>query len=168
MLKTRPTDIRVNEVTSRIRTKMRRWGITLSFLAARLSVSRQYAWQIVHYSTAISLQRATEIEAEVDRIVADRAHMQTLGERLRAARLSAGMTLKQAANLIGYSWVGVERWEKNLCLPKPGVLLHLLNLYRTAGGAIAEPHLAFSQTSHQYRRIADVAFTSTDARTIPL
>jgi len=31
--------------------------------------------------------------------------------------------------MIGYSWVGVARWEKNQCLPKPGVLWHLCNLY---------------------------------------
>jgi hypothetical protein len=31
--------------------------------------------------------------------------------------------------MIGYSWVGVERWEKDVCLPKPGVLWHLFTLY---------------------------------------
>ena len=31
--------------------------------------------------------------------------------------------------MIGYTWVGVERWEKNLCRPKPGVLWHLCSLY---------------------------------------
>ncbi|MCK5573987.1 MAG: hypothetical protein KAJ12_14550, partial [Bacteroidetes bacterium] len=36
-------------------------------------------------------------------------------------------------NLIGYSWVGVQRWERDQCLPKPGVLWHLLNLYGVAG-----------------------------------
>jgi len=141
-------DPQVAEATNRIRAKMRQWGITLTFLAERLGVSRQYAWQIVNYGTAISLERAQDIERQLDAIIGERAHMRTLGERLRAARHSAGMTLKQAAQLIGYSWVGVERWEKNLCLPKPGVLWHLLNLYRTAGGAIAEPNVAFADGAY--------------------
>lgn len=146
--KTFKKDPFVADATTRIRTNMRQWGVTLTFLADRLGVSRQYAWQIVNYRTAISLERAQDIQRQLDAIIAERAHMKTLGERLRAARRSAGMTLKQAAQMIGYSWVGVERWEKNLCLPKPGVLWHLLNLYRTAGGAVAEPHMAFADGLH--------------------
>ena len=55
--------------------------------------------------------------------------MRSFGEQLRAARLASGLTLKQVAGLIGYSWVGVERWEKDVCRPKPGVLWHLFTLY---------------------------------------
>jgi transcriptional regulator with XRE-family HTH domain len=111
---------------------MRPWGITVTFLAQQLGVSRQYAWQIVHYRTFLSLKKALEIERVIDAIIVQKKHLTTFGERLRAARISAGLTLKQVADLIGYSWVGVERWEKNICLPKPGVLWHLFNLYGLA------------------------------------
>ena len=138
----RKIDDRVAEVAERIRTKIQSWGITVSFLASRLGVSRQYGWQIVHYRTAMSYERACEIESVIDRIIAEKSHMNTFGERLRAARRSAGLTLKEAARLIGYSWVGVERWERDLCMPKPGVLWHLLSLYGVAGNravALAYP-----------------------------
>jgi transcriptional regulator with XRE-family HTH domain len=122
-------DTSVEEAVRRIREKMRQWGITVSFLAGHLGVSRQYAWQIVNFRTSLSPDRANEIERAVDGIVAGKTHIRTFGERLRAARISAGFTLKQVAGLIGYSWVGVERWEKDQCLPKPGVLWHLFSLY---------------------------------------
>ena len=92
-------------------------------------MTRQYAWQIVHYRTPLSLDRALEIEREVDAIITDRPHLRSFGDRLRAARVSAGLTLKEVAELIGYTWVGVERWEKNVCRPKPGVLWHLCSVY---------------------------------------
>jgi len=53
----------------------------------------------------------------------------TYGQRLRAAREGAGLTLKDVAGLIGYSWVAVERWELDRCVPKPGVLWHLRQIY---------------------------------------
>lgn len=127
----------VQEVVHRIHAKMRRWGITVTFLAAQLGVSRQYAWQIVHYRTFLSLDRAMEIERSLDGIITQQLHLQSFGDRLRAARLAAGMTLKEVASLIGYSWVGVERWERNICRPKPGVLWHLLNVYGAAHGGNA-------------------------------
>lgn len=119
----------VQQVVARIRRNMRRWGISVSFLARQLDVTRQYAWQIVHYRTPLSVGRALEIEQVIDGIIAQRMHLQTFGDRLRAARVSAGLTLKEAANMIGYTWVGVERWEKNVCRPKPGVLWHLCSVY---------------------------------------
>jgi transcriptional regulator with XRE-family HTH domain len=119
----------VDEVVQRIVKKMKPWGITLSYLAGNLGVSRQYAWQIIHYKTVLSRAKALEIEKAVDRIIAERAHVRTFGDRLRAARISAGYTLKEVGSMIGYTWVGVERWEKNQCVPKPGVLWHLCNLY---------------------------------------
>jgi transcriptional regulator with XRE-family HTH domain len=128
----------VEEIVARIRKKMKPWGITVSYLAEQLAVSRQYAWQIVHYRTFLSGQRAREIENAVDRIIAQRTHITTFGRRLRAARISAGYTLKEVAGMIGYSWVGVERWEKDLCLPKPGVLWHLANLYGAGAGWVEE------------------------------
>jgi transcriptional regulator with XRE-family HTH domain len=94
-----------------------------------MGVSRQYGWQAVNYRTVVSVDRAAELEASVDSIIHARRHLATLGQRLRAARVATGLTLKEVAELIGYSWVGVERWEKDVCLPKPGVLWHLLSLY---------------------------------------
>ena len=119
----------VEAVVERIRKKMRPWGITVTFLAMQLGVSRQYVWQIVHSHTFLSLNKVLEIERVVDSIIAQQKHMKTFGDRLRAARISAGLTLKQVAKVIGYTWVGVERWEKNICLPKPGVLWHLCSVY---------------------------------------
>jgi transcriptional regulator with XRE-family HTH domain len=119
----------VDEVVQRIVKKMKPWGITVSYLAHNLGVSRQYAWQIIHYKTVLSSKKALEIEKAVERIIEDRAHVRTFGDRLRAARISAGYTLKEVGSMIGYTWVGVERWEKNQCVPKPGVLWHLCNLY---------------------------------------
>lgn len=121
------------EVVERIRTKMKQWGITATFLASQLGVSRQYAWQIMHYRTFLSVERALEIEHAVDSIIAQQKHVRTVGDRLRAARIAAGLTLKEVAHAIGYTWVGVERWEKNICRPKPSVLWHLLTLYGVAG-----------------------------------
>lgn len=119
----------VDTITARVRKNMKRWGITVSFLAEQLGVSRQYAWQTVHYRTPLSVEKAAEIERTVDTIIAQRMHMRSFGEQLRAARIASGLTLKQVAEMIGYSWVGVERWEKNICRPKPGVLWHLFMLY---------------------------------------
>ncbi|MBI5474398.1 MAG: helix-turn-helix transcriptional regulator [Ignavibacteriae bacterium] len=45
------------------------------------------------------------------------------------ALIAGGLTLKQVAAMIGYTWIAVARWEKNKCLPKPSVLLHLRNIY---------------------------------------
>ncbi len=121
------------EAVDRIRVKMKQWGITATFLAAQLGVSRQYAWQIIHNRTFLSVERALQIEGTVDSIIAQQKHVRTVGDRLRAARTAAGLTLKEVARAIGYTWVGVERWEKNICRPKPSVLWHLLTLYGVAG-----------------------------------
>ena len=130
------------EVVTRIRTKMRQWGITATFLATQLGVSRQYAWQIIHYRTFLSVERALEIESAVDGIIAQQKHVRTVGDRLRAARIAAGLTLKEVGKAIGYTWVGVERWEKNVCRPKPSVLWHLLTLYGVAGEWPGVPSLS--------------------------
>lgn len=127
-------DREVGEIVGRISDKMKRWGITVTFLSSQLKVSRQYAWQIKHYRTSLSRERALEIEGIVDAIIRQGRHVRTFGDRLRAARIAAGMTLKQAAEAIGYTWVGLERWEKNLCIPKPGALTRLLDLYGGQGG----------------------------------
>ncbi len=116
------------------RRKMKRWGITVSRLAREMGVSRQYAWQIVNQRTVVSEARAREFERSVEAIIRGRENLATFGDRLRAARVAAGLTLKQVAAMIGYSWVGVERWERNVCLPKPGVLWHLLSLYGVSEG----------------------------------
>jgi transcriptional regulator with XRE-family HTH domain len=119
----------VAQIIVRLRGKMKPWGLTISYLARQLGVSRQYAWQILHYETHLSVERAMEIENVVDGIIAARRHIDSFGKRLRAARISAGLTLKEVASMIGYSWVGVQRWEKDVCIPKPGVLWHLAQLY---------------------------------------
>jgi hypothetical protein len=129
--KTQPfkRDSEVEQIIGRTTAKMRSWGITVTYLAKQLAVSRQYGWQVVYYRTTVSRRKANEVEATVDSIIAQQKHLQTYGDRLRAARVSAGLTLKQVGEKIGYTWVGVERWEKNVCLPKPGVLWHLRTLY---------------------------------------
>jgi DNA-binding transcriptional regulator YiaG len=119
----------VEQIILRIRSKMRPWGITITFLAMQLGVSRQYAWQIVYYRTMISVSKALEVERTIDEAIAHQKHMKTFGDKLRAARISAGLTLKQVAEQIGYTWIAVERWEQNRCLPKPGVLWHLRSVY---------------------------------------
>jgi len=139
----------VEEIVARIRKKMRPWGITVSYLAEQLAVSRQYAWQIVNYRTFLSGQKASEIESVVDSIIDQRRHITTLGRRLRAARISAGYTLKEVAGMIGYSWVGVERWEKDVCLPKPGVLWHLASIYGARADWIPESGAMQAMTRRQ-------------------
>jgi DNA-binding XRE family transcriptional regulator len=152
-----PAFVKIPEVTetiNRLRSKMKPWGVTTSLLARQLGVSRQYAWQILHYETQISTDRAREIESVVDGIIVARRHINSFGKRLRAARISAGLTLKEVASLIGYSWVGVQRWEKDVCLPKPGVLWHLAQLYgpeanRVLGGMF--PHPIHRQLPDQHK-----------------
>lgn len=119
----------VRDAIYRIRRKMGGNGISVSFLASQLKVSRQYAWQIIHCRTFLSPERVREIEDMIDMIIARRSHIRSFGDHLRAARKSAGLTLKQTAALIGYTWVAVQRWEKDVCLPKPGVLWHLAAIY---------------------------------------
>jgi transcriptional regulator with XRE-family HTH domain len=119
----------VEQIILRIRSKMRPWGITITFLAMQLGVSRQYVWQIVYYRTMISRQKALEVERTIDETIAQRRHLKSFGDKLRAARISAGLTLRQAAEMIGYTWIAIERWEQNKCLPKPGVLFHLKSVY---------------------------------------
>jgi hypothetical protein len=119
----------VEQIIQRAASRMKQWGITVTYLAAQLGVSRQYAWQVVYHRTMVSREKVLQVEAVVDSIIARQSHIQTFGDRLRAARISQGLTLKEVAEKIGYSWVGVERWEKNICVPKPGVLWHLRALY---------------------------------------
>lgn len=119
----------VEATLGRVRRKMRAWGITVSYLSRHLGVSRQYGWQAVNHRTLVSPERATELDRALDSLIEARRKQRTFGQRLRAVRVAAGLTLKDVADRIGYSWVGVERWEKDVCLPKPGVLWHLLSLY---------------------------------------
>lgn len=119
----------VSEVLARTSRKMKEWGIPVSYLARQMGVSRQYVWQAIHQRALVSEERAGELDRSVEAIIKGRRHLVTFGDRLRAARVAAGFTLKEVAAQIGYSWVGVERWERDVCLPKPGVLWHLLSLY---------------------------------------
>lgn len=56
----------VEQIILRLRNKMRPWGITITFLAMQLGVSRQYVWQIVYYRTLISREKVLEVERIVD------------------------------------------------------------------------------------------------------
>jgi transcriptional regulator with XRE-family HTH domain len=139
----------VGEQLTRTRRKMKQWGITVSCLARHMGVSRQYAWQVVHHRTVVSEERARELDQSVEAIILGRRHLATFGDRLRAARVAAGFTLKQVAALIGYSWVGVERWERDVCLPKPGVLWHLLSLYSVSQSSFETSRVSPSPTAHR-------------------
>ncbi|HTY58057.1 MAG TPA: helix-turn-helix transcriptional regulator [Bacteroidota bacterium] len=109
--------------------KMEEWGVSHTFLAGRLGVSRQYVWQVLNQPTALSEDKARVIEDVVDAIIDRQMHLRMLGDRLRAARRAAGLTLKEVAGKIGYSWVVLQRWEKNVCLPGLEVLLRLCSVY---------------------------------------
>lgn len=113
-----------------LRGRVRHWGLTPAVVARRLGVSRQYVWQVLHGESAITETRLSRLESAVNELIELRKNPRTFGERLRTARLTAGMTLRETAALIGYSWVAIERWEQDVCLPKPGVLWHLRHLYR--------------------------------------
>ncbi len=122
-------DTQVEEILKRSASKMKQWGITVTYLSSQLGVSRQYAWQVMYHRTMVSHSKALQVESTIDAIITHQSHVRSFGDRLRAARISKGLTLREVADIIGYSWVGVERWEKNVCLPKPGVLWHLQTLY---------------------------------------
>jgi transcriptional regulator with XRE-family HTH domain len=126
-----------------IRLRMRPWGVTITDIAMEMGVSRQYIWQILYDKTPISEKKAGEVAALVDILIQRLKSGSTLGERLRRARIGAALTLKEVASQIGYSWVAVERWEKNQCLPKPGVLFHLQHVYN-----VGEDWLPTSQSSN--------------------
>ena len=120
---------RVTARIEAIRQAMRRWGMTPAQIAMGLGVSRQYVWVVLQGRSYVSDAKLGEIERLVGEWIARQKEAGTAGQRLRAARLYAGLTLKEVAELIGYSWVAVERWEKDHCLPKPGVLWHLRHVY---------------------------------------
>jgi len=108
---------------------MRPWGITITDLAMALGVSRQYSWQVVYAKAPVSDRKREEVETAVEALICERRSGASFGQRLRGARLNAGLTLQAIAGQIGYSWVAIERWEKDICIPKPGVLWHLRHLY---------------------------------------
>ena len=122
-------DPAIDSRVQRLRETMRRWGITITHIAMQLGVSRQYVWQVLYYKSFISSEKLAEIESILERCVGDQRRGTSLGEQLRRARISAGFTLKDTAAKIGYTWIAVERWEKNVCRPKPGVLWHLRQVY---------------------------------------
>ena len=109
--------------------ELRSWGISIAEVARRLGVSRQFAWQVLHLRIPASEHTLAQLTRAARECIAQRCLSSTYGSRMRRARINAGLTLKQAASMIGYSWVAVERWEMDICLPKPGVLWHLRHLY---------------------------------------
>lgn len=122
-------DSEVVAAVESISGKMGQWGVSHSFLAGRLGVSRQYVWQVLNQPAALSTAKARTIEEAVDLIIERQMHLRTLGDRLRAARRAAGFTLKEVASEIGYSWVVIQRWEKNVSLPGIEILLRLCGVY---------------------------------------
>jgi len=116
-------------VVGGMRAKMAEWGISPVFLARNLGVSRQYVWQVFNTPSSVSAEKARAIGEAIDLIIERQEHLRTLGDRLRAARRSAGMTLKEVAKTIGYSWVVIERWETNAALPSLQVLPRLCGVY---------------------------------------
>ena len=78
---------------------------------------------------ATSRSNAYDASMGSQTVLAQRRQAPTFGSQLRAARLAAGYTLQEIAPVIGYTWVAVQRWETDQCLPKPGVLLHLRAIY---------------------------------------
>jgi hypothetical protein len=111
------------------RRRLRAWGVTYAMIAEELSVSRQYVWQVLHRSVPVSPRMDLMVRGAAEALIQRQQRSWTLGKRMRAARVFSGFTLKQAAAMAGYTWVAVQRWEKDLCLPKPGVLWHLRMLY---------------------------------------
>jgi len=108
---------------------IRAWGITYAMIASELSVSRQYIWQVLHGSIPASAQTQDLLRSTVESLILRQQRTWTPGRRMRSARIRSGLTLKQAATRAGYTWVAVQRWEKDLCSPKPGVLWHLRMIY---------------------------------------
>ncbi|HTO93682.1 MAG TPA: helix-turn-helix transcriptional regulator [Bacteroidota bacterium] len=134
-----------------MRTKMAQWGISHTFLARCLGVSRQYVWQVFNAPSSLSAERAQAIEEALDLIIDRQMHLRTLGDRLRAARRSAGMTLKEVAKTIGYSWVVIERWETNVALPSLQVLLRLCGVYGVSFEIVGADQRHGRQTHHRPR-----------------
>jgi transcriptional regulator with XRE-family HTH domain len=51
------------------------------------------------------------------------------GNRLRSARLDKGLTLREAAELIGVSWKTLQRTEAGLSRPFPGTAKRIADFY---------------------------------------
>jgi len=134
-----------------MRAKMSEWGISHTFLAARLGVSRQYVWQVLNTPDRLSASKARLIDETIDLIIEREMHLRTLGDRLRAARRSAGFTLKEVARNIGYSWVVIERWERNAALPSLQVLLRLCGAYGVSFEIVGDARRSGRQAHHWQR-----------------
>jgi hypothetical protein len=111
------------------RRRLRAWGVTYAMIADELAVSRQYVWQVLHRAIPVSTRMDAVVRGTAEALIVRQQSSWTIGRKMRSARIIAGLTLKQAAELAGYSWVAVQRWEKDICLPKPGVLWHLRMIY---------------------------------------
>jgi transcriptional regulator with XRE-family HTH domain len=118
------------ERVSELRRRIREWGLSPAEVARAVGVSRQYVWQVLRRGSGVTEERLNLLELAVASLIEQRRNPRSIGQRLRTARLLAGLTLRETAEMIGYSWVAVERWEKDICLPKPGVLWHLRQIYR--------------------------------------
>lgn len=122
-----------------IRRTMEQWSISPSFLAQQIGVTRQYVWQILHGHTRLSDARLAEVERVVSGIVRHQLHLTTMGDRLRAARKAAGLTLRQAGEKLGYTWASVQRWESNASLPTLEALVNLCSVYHVSFELVIPP-----------------------------
>lgn len=55
--------------------------------------------------------------------------LSTIGERIRAVRQKAGLSLDRFAEALGYSRRALINWEQNAAEPPIGILAKLRNLY---------------------------------------
>jgi transcriptional regulator with XRE-family HTH domain len=120
-----PGEVRV----SRLREELRRRGMSIAEFARSARCSRQYAWQVLRGTVPVSDHLLGRLERILAETIDWAEQPATTGMRLRRARRRAGYTLKETAAMIGYTWIAVQRWERDVCLPKPGVLLHLCQVY---------------------------------------
>jgi transcriptional regulator with XRE-family HTH domain len=112
-----------------IREELRQRGISVAEFARSARCSRQFAWQVLNGTVTASDSLLRRFECTLAGTIAVAESAATTGMRLRRARRRAGYTLKETAAMIGYTWIAVERWEQDVCLPKPGVLWHLCRVY---------------------------------------
>jgi transcriptional regulator with XRE-family HTH domain len=115
--------------TAHIREGLVQRGISVAEFARSARCSRQFAWQVLNGTVSASDSLLRRFECVLADAISAAESAATTGMRLRRARRRAGFTLKETAAMIGYTWIAVERWEQDVCLPKPGVLWHLCRVY---------------------------------------
>lgn len=107
--------LEVRDSVGDIDAKTRDVGMAFSFLARGLGMWRQYLYKMLNVGDPLWADDVT--------VRTDMAHRATLGHRLKRVRVLSGLSIRAAADQIGYTHGSVARWEKDQYLPKPGVLL---------------------------------------------